>query len=98
MTTPTDDEITFAAMFAGIKPADRKEARDARITKEKRAQLSDKQLRRGAVRTTQINFRCSPAFKAKVDMVKAKLGDDWSVADVMEAALDVFAESKGINE
>ena len=59
----SDDSVdSFAALFAG-PPSSRRKAREARIQKERRAQFTDKQRNRGGVRTTQINFRCSPAFR-----------------------------------
>ena len=57
---------SFAALFPGGPPGElQREARKARIKAERRTQLTEKQRKRGgnAVRTTQINFRCSPAFR-----------------------------------
>ena len=87
------DIDSFASMFkAGPGGEPRRKAMEARAKAERRAQLSEKQLRRRAVRTEQINFRCSPEFRQKVKAVAAELG--WSIADVLEAALDDFAEAK----
>ncbi len=93
----TSDEVdSFASMFApgasGL--AARREARGARQKKEARTQLTDKQRSRSAVRTAQLNFRCSPEFKAKLDGLKAFLGKSMSIADIMEEALDLIAEKK----
>ena len=59
---------------------------------EKRAGLSDRQRKRGAVRTAQINFRCSPEFKnLAVGLAKHS---DASIADIMEEALTALAKAK----
>ena len=49
-------------------------------------ELTEKQRKRGATRTDQINFRCSPAFRAQVAELSKQL--DISIADLMERALD----------
>lgn len=93
----TDETIdSFANLFAGPPGAAQREAREARARKERRTQLTPKQLKRGAVRTSQINFRCSPEFKEKAAAVQRHMGDGWSIADVMEAALDLFAAKQGV--
>jgi len=97
----TNDEIdSFTSMFNEPPGAAQREAREARARKERRTQMSEKQLKRSGVRTSQINFRCSPEFKAKADamkahMAKVKGGREWSVADVLEAALDLLADTHG---
>ena len=88
---------SFLAMFAG-PPGDRqREARKARMKAERRTQLTEKQrssrTARTAVRTTQINFRCSPAFRELAAGMAKHL--DYSIADVMEEALDMLASAKG---
>jgi hypothetical protein len=86
---------SFDAMFAEA-PGDRqREARKARIKAERRTTLTERQRRRGgnAVRTTQINFRCSPAFRELAAGMARRL--DCSIADVMEQALDMLASAKG---
>lgn len=45
------------------------------------------------MRTTQINFRCSPAFRELAAGMAKHL--ECSIADVMEEALDVLASAKG---
>ena len=83
----------FANVF-GSEPAEKqKAARDERVRKERRTQLTEKQRRRGAVRTTQLNFRCAPEFKQLVHDVSQFL--DCSIADTMEAALALLVKSKG---
>jgi hypothetical protein len=71
------------------------EARKVRVKAERRAQLTEKQRKRGgnAVRTTQINFRCSPAFRELAAGLAKHL--ECSIADVMEEALDMLASAKG---
>ena len=61
----TDEVDSFASMFSGKLPVSRRHAREVRAEKERRTQLTDKQRNRAAVRTTQINFRCSPDFKRR---------------------------------
>jgi hypothetical protein len=58
---------------------------DRRERKEKRAQASAQQLARVAVRTEQLNFRCSPQFKADIKALAEALGK--SIADVAEDAI-----------
>jgi hypothetical protein len=85
---------SFAALFAE-PPSSGRKARETRIQKERRAQLTDKQRNRGGVRTTQINFRCSPAFR---DLAHAMAKHrDGSIADVMEEALEMLAKATGYN-
>lgn len=82
---------SFASMFAagfGAKP-DRIERR---MKAEKRSTLTEKQRRRGAVRTAQINYRCSPAYKALASGLAKHC--DASIADVMEDALALLAKAK----
>lgn len=89
----SEDVDSFAAMFS--EPlASRRKAREVRVQKERRTQLTDKQRTRSAVRTEQINFRCSPAFKALVHAIKDHMG--VSVADALEEALDLLAKAKGL--
>lgn len=94
----SDEVESFASMFSGPPGASRRHAREVRAQKERRTQLTEKQRHRSAVRTTQINFRCSPDFKAKVDGLKSFLGQrgvNMSIADIMEEALDLIAKAKG---
>jgi hypothetical protein len=86
---------SFAALFRDPPGDQQREARKARIKAERRAQLSEKQRRRGghAVRTTQINFRCSPAFRELAGGMAKHL--ECSIADVMEEALEALARAKG---
>lgn len=83
---------TFLGQFE--RPgAKQREERAVRQRKERRTQMTPKQRKRGAVRTEQINFRCSPEFKALADAMKNHLGG-ISIADVMEMALDLLADAK----
>jgi hypothetical protein len=86
---------SFASLFAGPPGDQQREARAKRIKAERRAQLTEKQRKRGgnAVRTTQINFRCSPAFRELAAGVARHL--ECSIADVMEDALEMLAKAKG---
>jgi hypothetical protein len=86
---------SFSSLFAGPPGERQREARKARAKAERRTQLTEKQRRRGgnAVRTTQINFRCSPAFRELAAGVAKHLG--CSIADVMEDALDLLVQEKG---
>ena len=68
-----------------------REAKEARAKRERRTQMTVKQRKRGAVRTEQINFRCSAEFKAKADSLKTFL--DCSIADLLEEALELLAEA-----
>ncbi len=89
-----EDIDSFAAMFAGPPGEAQREARETRARKERRTQLTEKQRRRGAVRTAQLNFRCSPAFKQRTALMAAQL--DCSIADLMEMAIEELARAKGL--
>ena len=91
----TDEIDSFAAMFAGPPSAARRGLREERARKERRTQLTEGQRRRVAVRTTQLNFRCSPAFKEAAFRVARHL--DCSIADMMEIALEELARARGIS-
>ena len=85
--------------FRDLKPSTRRKEREARAKQERRAQLTEKQRERGiAVRTEQINFRCSAAFKAKTHAMKTHKGADRSIADVLEQALNLLAKHEGYND
>lgn len=62
-----------------------------RAAKERRANLNDRERKRVAVRTAQLNFRCSPEFKDRVSSVTEQLG--CSVADMFDQALDEFIKA-----
>lgn len=83
----------FAGVF-GSEPAEKqKAAREERVRKERRTQLTEKQRRRGAVRTAQLNFRCSPEFKQLVLDLAQHM--DCGIADMMEEAIALLAKAKG---
>ena len=82
-----------AALAAGVVAVARP-ARETRARKERRTQLTEKQRRRRAVRTTQLNFRCSPEFKERTTRLARQL--DQSIADVMEMAIEELARAKGL--
>jgi predicted HicB family RNase H-like nuclease len=86
---------SFASMFDGPPGEKQRAARTARKKAEKRTQLTEKQRKRGgsAVRTDQINFRCSPAFHALAAGMAKHLS--CSIADVMDEALQMLANAKG---
>jgi len=87
-----EDVDSFASMFSGPPAEEQRIARQERTRKEKRTQLTDKQRKRGAVRTAQINFRCSPAFRELASGMAKYL--DCSIADVMEQALEMLANAR----
>lgn len=88
-----EDTDSFEMMFKGAPGANRRRSREVRAQKERRTQFTEKQRRRKAVRTTQINFRCSPAFRDLAKGLSDKL--DCSIADVMEEALQMLAQKRG---
>ena len=49
--------------------------------------------RRNGARTSQINFRCSPAFRELAAGMAKHL--HCSIADVMDEALEMLAKAKG---
>lgn len=86
-----DEVDSFTQMFLGPPGDDQRAARQTRAKKERKTQMTAKQLKRGAVRTTQINFRCSPEF---VKLVKALASHgDCSIADVLENAAQLLADN-----
>ena len=92
----SEDKIdSFAAMFAGSGFAANAERIEARATAERRQNLSDKQRSHSAKRSAQLNFRCSPAFKAQVVALTKHMGS--SVADMMEEAVALLAREKGLS-
>ena len=84
---------SFASMFDGPPGAKQRASREARKKAEKRTQLTEKQRKRGAVRTDQIGFRCTPAFHQLASGMAKNL--KCSIADVMEQALEMLAKAKG---
>jgi hypothetical protein len=89
----TEDVDSFAQMFAGPPGEKQRKSRQAREKRERRTQLTAKQRQRGAIRTTQINFRCSPEFRELVAGLAKHL--DCSIADVLEDAAHMLADAKG---
>jgi hypothetical protein len=89
-----DDIESFSDMFPTPPGMAQRDAREKRALKERRTQQTDKQRRRKAVRTTQINFRCSPAFKDRAAVMAKDL--DCGIADLMEMALEELTRAKGI--
>ncbi|KAB2942940.1 MAG: hypothetical protein K8F92_14765 [Hyphomicrobium sp.] len=90
----SEEVDNWVAMFTA-QPAARNEARKLREKAERRSQLTEAQrLRKVAVRTAQIGFRCSPSFFADVHGIKSHLAEQRgcavSVADVLEEALDML--------
>lgn len=81
----SDDIDSFVAMFPAPPGKEQRARREARARKERRTQLTEKQRRRRAVRTTQLNFRCSPEFKERTTRLARQL--NMSIADLMEAAI-----------
>jgi hypothetical protein len=78
----------------GEPPGEKQRAsRQERAKKERRTQLTAKQRKRGGVRTTQINFRCSPEFRELVSGLASQL--NCSIADVLEEAANMLADAKG---
>ena len=88
-----EDVESFADMFVDPPAECRKKALRARVDRERRAQMTDKQRKRGARRTQQINFRCSPAFRELAAGLAKHC--ECSIADVMEEALAKLADAKG---
>ena len=81
----------FASMFqAGF--AAEPERVEKRQRSERRSSLTAKQRKRGAVRTAQINYRCTPAYKQLASGLSKHC--DASIADVMEEALALLAKAK----
>jgi hypothetical protein len=92
-----DDEAveSFASMFrAGF--AAEPERIEKRQRAERRSNMSEKQRKRGATRTTQINYRCTPAYKGLATALAKHC--DASIADVMEEALALLAKAKKFAE
>ncbi len=81
----------FASMFqAGF--AAEPDRIEKRQRAERRSSLTPKQRKRGAVRTAQINYRCTPAYRELATGLAKHC--DASIADVMEEALALLAKAK----
>ena len=93
----SDEEAvqSFASLF-GAGYAKQPDRIEKRLRAEKRSALTQKQRKRGAVRTAQINYRCTPSFKALATALAKHC--DASVADVMEEALAMLAKAKKFSE
>jgi predicted HicB family RNase H-like nuclease len=89
----TEEIDSFVSMFNGPPGDKQREIRKTRMQKERRTQLTEKQRRRGATRTEQINFRCSPEFRKQVAKLTKQL--DISIADLLERALELLATEQG---
>ena len=85
----TEEIDSFVSMFNGPPGDKQREVRKARVKKERRTQLTEKQRKRSAIRTEQINFRCSPEFREQVAKLTHQL--DISIADLMERAVGLVA-------
>jgi hypothetical protein len=91
----SEEVDSFASMFSGPPGAQQRERRIERERKERRTQLTEAQRKRSAVRTAQINFRCSEAFKTRLKEIVDLEGRGSSMADVLEEALEMFAKARG---
>ena len=88
-----EDEIEFASLFAGSRYATKTKTA-TRMKAERRAAMTEKQLSRGGrARSVQMNFRCTPAFKALATGLANHL--NVSVADIIEEAVEALAKRKG---
>jgi len=70
-------------------PEEREKRREVRAAQERRATATEKQLHRkpiGEARTSQLNVRCSEAFKRRIDAERERRGG-LSIADLLELAL-----------
>lgn len=94
----SDEVDALITMFKGPPGEEQRAARQIRAKKERRTQLTPKQRKRGGVRTTQINYRCSPAYRAAVDRCVTAAGGTTSIADIMEEALALYVEQQGLGE
>ena len=95
----SDDEIEFASLFAATRYGQSAKS-EARIQAERRAAMTDKQRSRGGrARSTQENFRCTPAHKklaaGLADFVSTTTGEKVSLADIYEEAVALLAKKKG---
>ncbi len=93
MSTAEEKVDSFTSMFQG-PPASRRQQREARVQKERRTQLTEKQRGRSAIRTAQINFRCSPEYKDRLKGLQDFMGGA-AIADLQEEALELLIKAKG---
>ncbi|WP_423414853.1 hypothetical protein RLW55_16825 [Hyphomicrobium sp. B1] len=97
-----EEEAEFASLF-GVTRYAKAPATEARIKAERRAAMTDKQRsrgsRKGAARSEQMHFRCTPAFKAFSDAfarhLSGKADKRISTADMIEEAVYALAKQKG---
>src|SRR3954447_9957990 len=95
----TEDEIEFASLFTSSRYGTKAKT-EARMQAERRATMTDKQRSRGGrARSVQLNFRCTPAFKALAaglaEHMTLASGKEISVADVFKEAVPLLAKRKG---
>lgn len=92
-----DDGIdSFASMFEGAPGQGQRVKRETRARKERRSQMTAAQLRRKALRTEQVNFRCTKAFKKHLSALAKQR--DLSIADLMEAVFTQLPDWPGQKE
>lgn len=94
-----EDEADFASLFQASRPASRDRTK-LRVEGERRSAMTDKQRSRGgSARSDQMNFRCTPAFKAFASGLAKHMttagGKPVSIADIFEEAVATLAKKKG---
>ena len=87
---------SFASMFQAGFAAEPERIEKRLSVRERRSSMTAKQRKRGAVRTAQINYRCTPAYKQLASGLSKHC--DASIADVMEEALTHLAKAKKFTE
>lgn len=91
-----EEEAEFASIFRPTRDASKARI-ESRMKAERRASLTDGQRSRGGrARSAQMNFRCTPAFKAFSAALAAHM--NASLADMMEEAVMGLAKKKGFKE
>ncbi|WP_045836443.1 hypothetical protein [Hyphomicrobium sp. 99] len=93
MTSSIEDEAEFASLFEASRFATTTKI-EKRSAAERRASATEGQRSRGGrARSVQMNFRCTPAFKAQSAGLAASMG--VSIADMLEEAVAALAKRKG---
>lgn len=88
-----EDEAEFASLFEASRFATKTKI-DKRAGAERKASQTEGQRSRGGrARSAQMNFRCTPAFKALASGLSASM--EVSIADMLEEAVAALAKRKG---
>ncbi|WP_423415560.1 hypothetical protein RLW55_03255 [Hyphomicrobium sp. B1] len=88
-----DEEAEFASLFEASRYATTTKIEKRSAAERKASQTEGQRSRGGRARSTQMNFRCTPAFKALASGLAGTM--EVSIADMLEEAVAALAKRKG---